>query len=102
MWKRFCFASALAMSLWFAFGVSGVSAKPSDLPYQHQIECEPDSDPPAQGKLQIELEITGKGVALKFNAGPAPVEEAPAIDAVLPPVAGSAPIQSCLRLRKLS
>ena len=82
MWKRLCVVSALAASLFFAVSIPRAGAKPADLPYQEQIECNENGDPPAQSTPQIELDIASKGI--KLGAGLAPCEAAPAIDAVLP------------------
>src|SRR5580765_986504 len=76
-WKAASVALALAAIL---MGAPAAWAKPGDLPAEQVIEC--DDDPPT-GKLEIELNITPRGITLKFGVHPNQ-ESAPAIDAFTP------------------
>lgn len=76
---------ALAVGLSGASAVSSCEAKPADLPSQNGIECPDGSDGPGQSKLQIELDITSKGITFKWSVEALP-QAPPNLDALMPAV----------------
>ncbi len=82
-----CLASALVVLLGFT-AAPIASAKPAALPSQNRIDCPEFTDDPTPGRFSLELDLSSKGITLKFglNNG-TPPQAAPAIDAVGPTVA---------------
>jgi hypothetical protein len=76
--KRLLFAgiTLLAFSL---TGVPAASAKPADLPVEHEVQCGGEE---AHGKVTIGLDFLTGRITVKVEA--APSEPTPAIDALLP------------------
>lgn len=74
---------ALAVGLSGASAVSSCEAKPADLPSQNGIECPDGSDGPGQSKFQFELDITSKGITLKWGVEAMPATP-PNLDALMP------------------
>jgi hypothetical protein len=63
---------------------SSAWAKPADLPSHNEIECSAFGDEPMPRKFELELEISPRGVTLKFGVSAAKPMATPSLDMVLP------------------